>query len=55
MRRTLAKSLYDSVVAPDGIDETTPGTSAVKRLEQARAEIVDACDGFLRREAIGRR
>ena len=24
----------------------------MKRLEQARAELVDACDGFLRREAI---
>ena len=38
--------------APEGIAETTPGTSAMKRLEQARAELVDACDGFLRRAAI---
>jgi 2-oxoisovalerate dehydrogenase E1 component len=52
MRRALAKSLYDSVVAPEGIGETTPGTTALKRLEQARAEVVDACDGFLRRAAI---
>ena len=51
-RRELAKRLYNLLTAPDGIDETTPGTSAVKRLEQARAEIVDACDGFLAREAI---
>ncbi len=35
-----------------GIAETTPGVSASKRLEQARAELVDACDGFLRRAAI---
>ncbi|HTM35073.1 MAG TPA: thiamine pyrophosphate-dependent enzyme, partial [Vicinamibacterales bacterium] len=29
-----------------------PGTTAIKRMEQARAELVDSCDGFLRREAI---
>jgi len=51
-RRGLARSLYDQVAAPEGIAETTPGTSAIKRLEQARAEVVDACDGFLRRAAI---
>jgi hypothetical protein len=51
-RRELAKRLYHLLAAPDGIDETTPGTSAVTRLEQARAEIVEACDGFLAREAI---
>jgi 2-oxoisovalerate dehydrogenase E1 component len=51
-RRTLASALYAQVAAPEGIAETTPGTSAIKRLEQARAELVDACDGFLRRAAI---
>ncbi len=51
-RRELATRLYHSLAAPEGIDETTPGTSAIKRLEQARAEIVDSCDGFLAREAI---
>jgi TPP-dependent pyruvate/acetoin dehydrogenase alpha subunit len=52
MRRALAKALYEHVTAPEGISETTPGTSGLKRLEQARAEVVDACDGFLRRAAI---
>lgn len=51
-RRSLARTLYARVSAPEGIAETTPGTSAIKRLEQARAELVDACDGFLRRAAI---
>jgi 2-oxoisovalerate dehydrogenase E1 component len=51
-RRELAKRLYDLLIAPEGIDETTPGVSAVKRLEQARAELVDACDGFLAREVV---
>jgi 2-oxoisovalerate dehydrogenase E1 component len=52
LRRALAKLLYEHVAAPDGTGEPTPGTSASKRLEQARAEVVDACDGFLRRAAI---
>ena len=51
-RRALAKSLYDQIAAPEGIAETTPGTTAIKRLELARAEVVEACDGFLRRAAI---
>ena len=51
-RRELAKRLYEVLTAPEGIDETTPGVSAVKRLEQARAEVVESCDGFLAREAI---
>jgi 2-oxoisovalerate dehydrogenase E1 component len=51
-RRALARQLYTDITAPDGIGETTPGVTAVKRLEQARSELVDACDGFLRREAI---
>jgi 2-oxoisovalerate dehydrogenase E1 component len=51
-RCALARTLYGQVSAPEGIAETTPGTSAIKRLEQARAELVDACDGFLRRAAI---
>jgi 2-oxoisovalerate dehydrogenase E1 component len=52
MRRALAKALYDSGIVAEGIADTTPGTPALKRLEQARAEVVEACDGFLRRAAI---
>jgi 2-oxoisovalerate dehydrogenase E1 component len=52
LRRALAKLLYEHVTAPEGTSEPTPGTPAAKRLEQARAEVVDACDGFLRRAAI---
>jgi 2-oxoisovalerate dehydrogenase E1 component len=51
-RRELAKRLYGVLTAPEGIDETTPGVTAIKRLEQARAEVVESCDGFLAREAI---
>ena len=37
---------------PGGMPETTPGVSAEDRLRTARAELLDACDGFLRRESI---
>ena len=32
--------------------ETTPGVSAKDRLERARRELIDDCDGFLQREGI---
>jgi 2-oxoisovalerate dehydrogenase E1 component len=51
-RRELARRLHTALAAPDALSDTTPGTPAAKRLEQARAELVDACDSFLRREAI---
>ena len=37
---------------PPGLPDTTPRTSAAARMAQAHAELVDACDGFLRRAAI---
>ena len=49
-RRELRRAL-DAVDAGD-IDETTPGVSAVQRLDAAHRELIDACDGFLAREAI---
>ncbi len=50
-RRELASRLAARPL-PDGIAETTPGTSAAERMAQANAVLLDACDGFLRREAI---
>jgi 2-oxoisovalerate dehydrogenase E1 component len=32
--------------------DTTPGVAAERRLAQARAEVVEACDAFLRRESL---
>src|SRR6185503_10939778 len=46
-----ALRLRSRAVPPD-LPETTPGTSARTRLEQASTELLDACDGFLRRSAI---
>src|SRR5205823_1447721 len=51
LRRELLKQL-DSRKWPDGIPETTPRTAAETRIRQAHAELVDDCDGFLRRAAI---
>src|SRR5207244_6132818 len=37
---------------PENLPETTPGVSAAARIARANAELLDACDGFLRRCAI---
>jgi 2-oxoisovalerate dehydrogenase E1 component len=58
-RRALLQTLAD-VLTPDAsasekltdVPETTPGVSVRERLQQAVVEVVAACDGFLRREAI---
>lgn len=51
-RRELASRLYRELSGGETLDETTPGQSAVRRLEQARAQIAESCDGWLQREAI---
>ena len=39
-------------LAPIDLSDPTPGVSATQRFEHAIEDIVDACDGFLRRAAI---
>jgi len=39
-------------LAPLDVSDPTPGVSAARRFEQAVDDIVEACDGFLRRAAI---
>jgi 2-oxoisovalerate dehydrogenase E1 component len=51
-RREFASRLYHAVTGHEGLDETTPGVSAIRRLEQARARVLDGCDGWLHREII---
>jgi 2-oxoisovalerate dehydrogenase E1 component len=55
LRRALEPTLA-AALAPEtsvtSVPETTPGVSVSKRLNEAVAEVIDACDGFLRREAI---
>jgi 2-oxoisovalerate dehydrogenase E1 component len=50
-RREMTRRLQGRPL-PQGLPDTTPRTSAAARMEQAHAELLDACDGFLRRAAI---
>ena len=59
LREPLRKALESSLalaLAPDvevgNVPETTPGVNVSERLHQAVREVIDASDGFLRREAI---
>ena len=53
-RRAVTAALAERLrtVGVDESLETTPGLTARDRLEAARTELIAACDGFLRREAI---
>src|SRR5476651_95833 len=51
LQRELKKRLLARAL-PDGLPDTTPRTTAATRLHQAHTELLDACDGFLRRAAI---
>ena len=59
LRRMLVQTLSD-FIAPDAtaseklgeVPETTPGVAVGERLRQAVVEVLESCDGFIRREAI---
>ncbi len=51
LHRELTRRLQATAL-PEGLPETTPRNTAAVRLAHAHAELVDACDGFLRRAAI---
>jgi 2-oxoisovalerate dehydrogenase E1 component len=59
LRRVLTQTLSD-FLSPDAsaaeklheVPEATPGVLVGERLQQAVAEVLDACDAFLRRESI---
>ncbi len=55
LRRALEPALAEALApntAVTNVPETTPGVTVNERLHQAVAEVIDACDGFLRRETI---
>jgi len=54
LRAPLRESLRKRLVRPaaPGLAETTPGVEVGQRLARAAAELLEVCDGFLRREAI---
>src|SRR5215472_14681557 len=51
VKRELEK-LLNARPTPGGLADTTPRTSAKQRIALARTQLVQACDGFLRRAAI---
>jgi 2-oxoisovalerate dehydrogenase E1 component len=51
LQRELKKRLQARAL-PQGLPDTTPRTTAAARIARANQELLDACDGFLRREAI---
>jgi 2-oxoisovalerate dehydrogenase E1 component len=51
LKRELARRL-NAHQAPQGLPDATPRVTAAKRIEQAHAELIESCDGFLRRAAI---
>ncbi|HEY3055874.1 MAG TPA: thiamine pyrophosphate-dependent enzyme [Thermoanaerobaculia bacterium] len=55
LRKALEPALAEALApntAVTNVPETTPGVSVNERLHDAVGEVIDACDGFLRREAI---
>lgn len=48
----LEQTLRDALTTSAEIAETTPGVAAGERLQSAMNEVLDACDGFFRREEI---
>ncbi len=56
LRSALEQQLSEAIVPAspiqDRVPETTPGTSLNHRLHQAVIDVIDDCDGFLRRAAI---
>ncbi len=54
LREPTARALKETFrrAPPEGVPETTPGVSARSRVRTAVEQLLEACDGFLRREAI---
>jgi 2-oxoisovalerate dehydrogenase E1 component len=54
LRPRLCRELRNRLdsIAPGNLPDTTPGVTAAARLQQAREDLLDACDGFFAREAI---
>lgn len=55
LRRQLESLLAESLAPTTTVTvvpDTTPGVTVSERLHHAVAEVIEACDGFLRREAI---
>jgi 2-oxoisovalerate dehydrogenase E1 component len=54
LRRPVSEALLTAIdhLPAEKFEETSPGVAVDARIQQAKAELLEACDGFLRREAI---
>jgi 2-oxoisovalerate dehydrogenase E1 component len=54
LRRPVSEALLSAVdhLPAEKFAEATPGVSVDARIQQAKTELLESCDGFLRREAI---
>src|SRR6476620_9693392 len=54
LRRPLSEALLTAIdhLPTEKFDDATPGVAVDARIQQAKTELLEACDGFLRREAI---
>ncbi|HSP14344.1 MAG TPA: thiamine pyrophosphate-dependent enzyme [Thermoanaerobaculia bacterium] len=55
LRRALEPALAEALApqtAVTNVPETTPGVTVNERLGEAMSDVIESCDGFLRREAI---
>ena len=54
LRRPLSEALLTAIdhLPAEKFEETSPGIAVDARMQQAKAELLEECDGFLRREAI---
>jgi 2-oxoisovalerate dehydrogenase E1 component len=52
LEQTLSEALVPATMFDEPIPDTTPGTSINQRFNHAVLEVIDSCDGFVRREAI---
>ena len=48
----IAQAIRHSLTVPINIAETTPGVAGGVRMQHAADEVIEACEGFFRREAI---
>src|SRR5207253_1468890 len=54
LRRPVSEALLRAIGHPpaESFGDTVPGVTVETRMQQAKAELLEACDGFLRREAL---
>src|SRR5205814_10577270 len=54
LRRPVSEALLRAIdhLPAEAFGDTVPGVTVDTRMQQAKAELLEACDGFLRRDAL---